>query len=146
MYILEQKTYSRFYLPKHSTHIPHATLPLQLLHLHCLCNTLHTPCNVPIPDTIIYHYLYLSYQLQMVQRKYILRLYTRQHIFLLVRTSGSSDDKRSNLGVYPHHPHPYLILTHRSANRPLIIPILHLPPLTSHANVALLYPYHILIV
>ena len=55
-------TYDR----KYTTRIPHTALPLRLIHLHYLHNALHTIYHTPTPDTIMYHYLYLTCQLRSV--------------------------------------------------------------------------------
>ena len=53
----------------------------------------------------------------MVQQNYNFQLYTYQQTFLLTKISRFSDDHNSTLSLYPRHPHPHLILTHRSHHR-----------------------------
>ena len=109
------QTYNRSQHPKHTTHIPHATLSLKRIHPNYLRNTLHSPCRAPVPYTIIYHYMYLSFRLRTVQHTYSLHFHTRHHhIFLLTKTSRFSDYHNSTLNIYPHHPYPYLSITHTS--------------------------------
>ena len=109
-----RQIYSRSQPPKQTTYISHATFPLKFIHLLYLYNALHIPCPIPIPDEIIYHYLHLTYQLRKTQHKHSLQLHTRQHTYLLTRTSESSDTTNSALSMYPYHLCPHLIHTHIS--------------------------------
>ena len=97
-------TYSRSHPQKQTTHILHATLPLKLINLQYLCNTLHTYCHTHIPDHVIYHYMYFTCQIRIVQHKYSLRLHSRQHTFLITRHSRLNDNHNTLLGLYPKHP------------------------------------------
>ena len=64
----------------------------------------------PIKNPILYHYFYLTCQLQIVQYIYSLIPHTYQHIFFFTRRLRCSDDHNSTIILYPYHPHPHLIL------------------------------------
>ena len=108
-------TYARTQHPKHTTHIPHATLPLRLIHLHYLRTALHTPIQTTMPDPIIYHYLYLVCQLPTLQHSSSLHFHTNDHTYLLTRTSSHATPN-DTFHLFPHHPHPYLLLSHTASN------------------------------
>ena len=68
-----------------------------------------------MPDSIIYHYLYLVCQLPTVHHTASLHLNTTDNTYLLTRQS-CHDSTNNTFHLFPHHPHPYLILSHTSSN------------------------------
>ena len=54
-------------------------MTLLLIHLQQLRNAIHTHRHTTIIDPIIYHYLYLTYQLRSVHPSQSLQLFTPQH-------------------------------------------------------------------